>query len=98
MGRQRKKHARSEKLEAIRQIEDGEKTKAEVARDLGVTPNAISRWLSEWSEKGDAAFPGHGRQSGSAAELAALKREVETLKEENTILKKAAAYFAKDLV
>lgn len=97
MGRQRKKHSRAMKLEAIRQIEDGEKTQAEVARELGVTPNAISRWLSEWSEKGDAAFPGHGKQRGAAAELAALKREVEALREENTLLKKAAQYFAKEL-
>ena len=97
MGRQRKKHNRQVKVEAIRQIEDGEKTQAEVARELGVTPAAISGWRSEWAEKGIAAFPGHGSQSGLAAELARLKRENAALKEENTILKKAAAYFARDL-
>jgi transposase len=97
MGRQRKKHDRSDKLEAIRQIEAGEKTQAEIARELAVTPNAVSRWLAEWSKKGDAAFPGHGRQSGAAAELAALRHENAALKEENHILKKAAHYFAKDL-
>ncbi len=97
MGRQRKKHTRQEKLEAIRQVEEGEKTQAEVARELGVTPNAVSRWLAEWAQKGDAAFPGHGRQSGAAAELAVLKRENEALKEENAILKKAAVYFAREL-
>lgn len=97
MGRQRKKHTRQEKLEAIRQIEDGEKTLAEVARTLGINPVMLSRWRSEWTEKGADAFPGYGRQSGAAAELAALKRENEALREENSILKKAAAYFAKEL-
>ena len=42
------------------------------------------------------AFPGHGQQKPEQAEIARLKREVTKLKAERDILKKAAAYFAKE--
>lgn len=47
--------------------------------------------------KGPGAFPGSGRQADKDAEIARLKRQVEQLTEERDILKKAAAYFAKEL-
>lgn len=46
---------------------------------------------------GEQAFPGSGRPKASKDELAMLKRENARLKEENEILKKAAAYFAREL-
>ena len=42
-------------------------------------------------------FPGTGRQVAKDDEIARLKRELEAVKEERDILKKAAAYFAKEL-
>lgn len=48
-------------------------------------------------KKGATAFAGSGRPKASSDELAALKRENARLKEENEILKKAAAYFAREL-
>ncbi|MGY4535606.1 transposase-like protein [Pseudomonas sp. TE3786] len=48
-------------------------------------------------DKGDQAFQGSGRPKASSDELSALKRENARLKEENEILKKAAAYFAREL-
>lgn len=42
------------------------------------------------------AFPGNGQQRADMAEIAALKKEVAKLKAERDILKKAAAYFARD--
>ena len=48
--------------------------------------------------KGEAAFTGGGRpKTENLSELALLKRENEQLREENEILKKAAAYFAREL-
>ncbi len=47
--------------------------------------------------KGEQAFRGSGRPKTSSDELTALKRELARLKEENEILKKAAAYFAREL-
>ena len=42
------------------------------------------------------SFPGHGQMKPEQAEIAQLKREVTKLKAERDILKKAAAYFAKE--
>lgn len=83
------------KREAIRMVEEqGEKTAA-VARKLNVTYKTLYRWISEYRQDGDEAFPGKGRLKPEDAELRRLKRENEELREENEILKKAAAIFAK---
>jgi len=42
------------------------------------------------------AFPGNGQQRAELAEIAALKKEVAKLKAERDILKKAAAFFARE--
>lgn len=97
MARQRKKYPREFKLELLRQIEDGEKTASDLCRELGLSLQQVSRWRQELAAKGEEAFPGQGQQRGAAAELAQLRKENERLREENEILKKAAAYFAKDV-
>ena len=97
MARQRNKYPREFKLELLRQLDDGEKTASELCRELGLSPQQVSRWRRQLASKGDEAFPGQGQQRGAAAELAALRKENERLREENEILKKAAAYFAKDV-
>ena len=97
MTRQRKKFGRKQKLEAVRQIEHGEKTLSEVGRELGVAASTVSAWRKEWQELGDKAFPGKGQSDSKDEELARLRREIASLKEDNEILKKAAAYFAKDV-
>ena len=97
MARQRKKYPREFKLEVVRQIEDGEKTPSELCRELELNLQTISRWRSQLATQGEEAFPGKGRQSGTAAELRRLQAENRRLKEENEILKKAAAYFARDV-
>jgi transposase len=68
---------------------------AELARELGVPRNRLYKWATQLDTHG--AFPGSGRQANAAAELARLKRDLARVTEERDILKKAAAYFAKDL-
>lgn len=49
-------------------------------------------------DKGDVAFPGTGRlPADKDAEIVRLKRELERAQEDLEMLKKAAAYFAKNL-
>jgi transposase len=48
-------------------------------------------------KEGERAFPGSGRKAGKGDEVTQLRRELERVKEERDILKKAAAYFAKEL-
>jgi len=54
----------------------------------------VERTLDKRATK---AFPGAGRQRGKADEVTRLRRESERVREERDILKKAAAYFAKEL-
>ncbi len=84
-------------LEAIRLAQTGDKPITEVARALGIGVNQIYKWKNQSAEKQDSAFPGQGQQLGKDAELTRLKHENQRLREENEILKKAAAYFAKEL-
>jgi transposase len=96
MGRVRKKHSREFKLEALRTLRSGQYTASELARRLGVTESHLRDWNREYEKYRDESFPGQGKRSGQAAELARLKRELEQVKEERDILKKAMAFFARE--
>lgn len=97
----RQRYTKEFKLEAVRQLEEGIKPAAVVARELGVRRNQLYKWKNELTDKGpDAAFKGPGRRLAGTRnpdEMAALKRRVAALEEENDILKKAAKYFAREL-
>jgi transposase len=85
------------KREAIRMMQTSGKPAAVVARELGVPRNRLYKWAHDTEKKGDQAFRGSGRPKASQEDVAVLKRELARLKEENEILKKAAAYFAREL-
>ena len=63
---------------------------------LGCTTETLRRWVQECAADTQQAFPGQGQMKPEQAELARLRREVIKLKAERDILKKAAAYFAKE--
>ena len=92
--KERRHHTREFKLEAVRLAAVGDKTKAKVARELGIRVNQLRQWRLDFEEEGgnDVA-----KQELASAEqdLGALRREIARLREENEILKKAAIYFAK---
>ena len=96
MTSKRKTFTKEFKQEAVRLLEQGDKPPAEIARELGVKRNQLYKWQEQIKAKGETAFPGKGRRSGKANELAKLKQENDRLKEENEILKKAARYFARE--
>jgi transposase len=83
------------KLDTVRLVTDGGRTAADVARDLGVDPNTIYNWKREYSDHGNAAFPGKGRLIAEDDQLRQLKRDNQRLAEENAVLKKAIGYFTK---
>ncbi len=98
--RKRKHFTREFKLEAVRLLEKGNKPAAELARELGIRRNQLYKWKEMVDDQGGDVFPGSGRRSGpetQAAEIARLERELNQAKEEVEILKKAAAFFAKEL-
>ena len=87
------------KLEAIRLMNSGDKPISEIAMQLGVKRTLLYRWRDQAAESGDSAFSGKlGRPSiGELSEVARLRKELKEVTEERDILKKAAAYFARDL-
>lgn len=87
---QRRKFSKEFKLEAVNMVLGRGVSIAQVARDLGVNQNVISRWVREFRQGEQHAFPGHGLQKPDDAEVTRLRREVTQLKMERDILKKAA--------
>ena len=94
----RGRYPRELKLEAVKRLESGDQSVADVARDLGVKRALLYRWRDQIKGKGNKAFLGSGRpKREDMSELSRLRQELKAVKEERDILKKAAAYFAKDL-
>lgn len=97
---ERRQHfTREFKLEAIRLLEEEKKPAADLARELGIKRNQLYKWKEQADKHGAAVFPGPGKVSkkGAAEEISRLRNELTKVKEENEILKKAAAFFAREL-
>lgn len=92
----RRSYSREFKIEAVRLIRERGVSVAQASRDLDVHENLLRNWIKQFADDPLEAFPGHGKMKAAEAEIARLKREVQKLKAERDILKKAAAYFAKD--
>jgi transposase len=90
----RKTYTREFKLQALRMLTDQGLSVAEVARRLGVGENCLRHWRQAARAQGQAAFPGQGNPSPAEDELRRLRAEVQRLRAERDLLKKAAAYFA----
>ena len=93
-----KTYTREFKLEAVRLMEESDRPAAEIAMELGIRRNQLYKWREQLLNKGEQAFTGRGRpKKEDQSELSTLRQENDRLKEELEILKKAAAYFAKEL-
>jgi transposase len=92
----RRWHGREFKLEAVRLVRERGVTAARMARDLGIHPNLLRKWMKEFEADPQHSFPGRGNMKPEQLEIERLRREVQRLKAERDILKKAAAYFAKE--
>jgi len=93
-----KTYTREFKQEAVRLMETTDRPASEIAMELGIRRNQLYKWKDQLVRKGDKAFTGSGRpKAQDQSELVSLRQENERLKEEVEILKKAAAYFAKEL-
>ena len=93
----RKKFTSEFKREAVRLMESSEKPSSRLHASSACGRNQLYKWKEQLGKRGAKAFGGPGRRSEAGDEVARLKRELEQVKEERDILKKAAAYFAKEL-
>src|SRR3989442_14874685 len=83
------------KAGAVRLVLDEGKSVAQVARDLDLTPSALGGWVKH--ARADRSKGKTGLTTEERAELARLRKEVRQLEMERAILKKAAAFFAKEM-
>ena len=82
------------KMEAARLAQTSGKSMSQVAQELGVSDSSLSRWCREFGAHGAQSFPGSGHQLPEQEEVRRLKRELEVVRMERDILKKAVAIFS----
>ena len=82
---------------AVELAREGAKPIAELAKDLGISESCLRNWLAQANT--DVNGGGTGRlTSAEKTELAELRKKNRQLEMENEILKRAAAYFARENV
>jgi transposase len=94
MTKQRRTYSREFKIEAVRLLESSGKSAAEIERELGIGDGCLGQWKRKLAANGGNAFPGHGRLAPEQEEVLKLKRELEIVRQERDILKKAVAIFS----
>jgi transposase-like protein len=78
---------------AVELARTGDKPVAHIAADLGIATSCLRRWMKQDDIEGGRR---DGLSTDERAELVRLRRELRTAKMENEILRRAAAYFAKE--
>jgi transposase len=94
MMKTRKTYSREFKLEALRLVETTGKSMAQIERDLGIGEGCLRQWKRKLAADGGNAFPGHGKLPPEQERIRQLERELEIVRQERDILKKAVAIFS----
>ncbi len=89
-----KRYSKDFKLQAARLVTEQGYSFAEAAERLGATAWSIRHWIKKYRQTGE--LPPEDQTAPDADELKQLRKELKQLRMENDILKKAAAYFAKE--
>ena len=84
------------KAEALRLVREEFRTQASVARELGVSKQRLSDWMKEERQEDARGRAAMALTDNERLELSRLRREVAKLRTEKDILKKAAAFFARE--
>ena len=92
----RRQYTKEFKKEAVELVSKQNYTVVQAASNLGISRNMLDRWRREYRAREQNAFPGAGHQTPELEELNRLREENRKLKMEREILKKAAAFFAKE--
>ena len=96
MKKTRRKYDKEFKLMAVNLCDTG-KTAKEVANELGIRSDLISRWRREYDQYKEGSFSGHGNENmtDEQKEIVKLKKELREAQLERDILKKAISIFSK---
>ena len=93
--RKRRRFTAEDKAESVKFCEESGRSLQSVAEELGVHANQLRGWRNEILAAGTAEAL--AKQKAEAAELVRVKREKRRLEQENEILKRAAAFFAREV-
>ncbi len=93
--RRRRRYTKEFKMEAVKLVKERDGHVTEVANNLGIHPVMLHRWIKEYSDDPEFAFPGLGKLKEPDEELRQLRKEVKDLRQERDILKKALSIFSK---
>jgi transposase len=96
MMQKRRQYTKEFKLDAVRLVSEQGYKVSEAARNLGIDRSMLDRWVKEHGDRPEEAFRGNGKLTAEQEELRRLREENRRLKLEREILKKAAAFFAKE--
>ena len=96
MGNTHKRYDPAYKLEVCKQVESGMATVHEISKETGIGKNTLYVWLERYRKNKETPFVGSGKVLPENEELVRLRKENKDMKEELFLLKKAAAYFAKN--
>jgi transposase len=96
MTKKRKIYSKQFKIDAVKLITEQGYKVTEAARSLGIHDGVLRRWKTQLESDQTHPFPGNGKMSPEKEELIKLRKENKRLKMEKEILKKAAAFFAKE--
>jgi transposase len=86
MTNKRKQYSKQFKIDAVKRVTEQGYKVSEAARSLGIHAGILRRWKEQLTAEDRPAFPGNGK----------MNSEKEELKMEKEILKKAAAFLAKE--
>ena len=92
----RRRYTREFKLQALDMAETSGKSVAQIEDELGLAPGTMYRWKRQFQQVGKEAYQGKGKLADSDQEVRRLRREVEQLREERDILKKAVGIFSQE--
>ena len=95
MAKTRRSYTDEFKQEAVRLVREQGLTVAQASRDLGVCKTVIGAWVRN-ADSGDLAGGASPTDDALHSEIRQLRKELALVKEEREILKKAAAFFAKE--
>jgi transposase len=96
MARSRRQFSAEFKREAVQAARKPGSSVAKVAKELELSDSVLRRWVRQFGSGRWEAAPGKELKAASTQELERVKRELNRVRMERDILKKALAYFAKD--
>jgi len=88
-----KQYSKEFKEEAVALVREQGYSVPEVAKSLGIASNMLYRW----KERFESQLEGKVLSEDERGEIKQLRKEVKTLRMEKEILKKASAFFAKEM-